>query len=162
MLSSLLALLFVFGLLGGALFLLRRWGQPSAKGQHLEVVETVALGPGKSLSLVAVGNKSFLLAATNDRISLVSELQASDLKIEVDLLANEPDTIAGFKAAGFKTAGFKTAGFKTAGFNIAALNAAAKGSRGARMPAGYLRSFRAVLSRRLQRHSDSRVATGRT
>ncbi len=157
MLSSLLALLFVFGLLGGALFLLRRWGQPSAKGQHLEVVETVALGPGKSLSLVAVGNKSFLLAATNDRISLVSELQASDLKIEVDLLANEPDTIAGFKAAGFKTAGFKTAGF-----NIAALNAAAKGSRGARMLAGYLRSFRAVLSRRLQRHSDSRVATGRT
>ena len=152
MLSSLLALLFVFGLLGGALFLLRRWGQPSAKGQHLEVVETVALGPGKSLSLVAVGNKSFLLAATNDRISLVSELQASDLKIEVDLLANEPDTIAGFKAAGFKTAGF----------NIAALNAAAKGSRGARMPAGYLRSFSAVLSRLLQRPSNSRVVTGRT
>ena len=152
MLSSLLALLFVFGLLGGALFLLRRWGQPSAKGQHREVVETVALGPGKSLSLVGVGNKSFLLAATNDRISLVSELQASDLKIEADLLANEPDTIAGFNAAGFKTPGF----------TIAAIDAAAKGSRGARMPAGYLRSFRAVLSRRLQRHSDSREATGRT
>ncbi len=86
---------------------MRRWGQPSAKGQHLEVVETVALGPGKSLSLVAVGNKSFLLAATNDRISLVSELQESDLKIEVDLLANDPDNIAGFNCGWFQDARFQ-------------------------------------------------------
>ena len=84
MLSSLLALMFVFGLLGGALFLLRRWGRAPTKGHHLEVVETVALGPGKSLSVVAVGSRSFLLAATNDRISLVSELETGDLKVAVD------------------------------------------------------------------------------
>ena len=96
MLSSLLALMFVFGLLDGALFLLRRWGRATTKGQHLEVVETVALGAGKSLSLVAVGRRSFLLATTNDRISLVSELQTSDLKVAVDRPRNNREAVAGF------------------------------------------------------------------
>ena len=96
MLSSLLALMLVFGLLGGALFLLRRWGRATTKGHHLEVVETVALGPGKSLSVVAVGRRSFLLAATNDRISLVSELETSDLKVAVDRPRNNRDAVAGF------------------------------------------------------------------
>ena len=96
MLSSLLALMFVFGLLGGALFLLRRWGRPATKGHHLEVVETLALGPGKSLCMVTAGSRSFLLAATNDRISLVSELETSDLKVAVDPRRNNPDVVAGF------------------------------------------------------------------
>ena len=91
MLSSLLALIFVFGLLGGALFLLRRWGRATTKGHHLDVVETVALGPGKSLSVVAVGSRSFLLAATNDRISLVSELETSDLRVAADPPRNNRD-----------------------------------------------------------------------
>ena len=96
MLSSLLGLMFVFGLLGAALFLLRRWGRATTKGHHLEVVETVVLGPGKSLSVVAVGRRSFLLAATNDRISLVSELETSDLKVAVDPPENNRDIVAGF------------------------------------------------------------------
>ena len=96
MLSSLLALMFVFGLLGGALFLLRRWSRATTKGHHLDVVETVALGPGKSLSVVAVGSRSFLLAATNDRISLVSELETSDLNIAADPPRNNRDVVAGF------------------------------------------------------------------
>ena len=96
MLSSLLALTFVFGLLGGALFLLRRWGRATTKGHHLDVVETVSLGPGKSLSVVAVGSRSFLLAATNDRISLVSELETSDLNIAADPPRNNRDVVAGF------------------------------------------------------------------
>ena len=96
MLSSLLALMFVFGLLGGALFLLRRWGRATTKGHHLDVVETLALGPGKSLSVVAAGRRIFLLAATNDRISLVSELETSDLNITVDPPRNNRDLVAGF------------------------------------------------------------------
>ena len=96
MLSSLLALMFIFGLLGGALFFLRRWGRVTTKGHHLEVVETVALGPGKSLCMVTAGSRSFLLAATNDRISLVSELETSDLKVAVDPPRNNRDVVAGF------------------------------------------------------------------
>jgi len=102
----------------------------------------VALGPGKSLSLVTVGGKSFLLAATNDRISLISELAASDLTIEVDPPENNPETMAGFDMAGF--------------------HAAASSADGKRRPAGYLRSFRAVLSKRVQRDSKAGAASGRT
>ena len=99
MLSSLPALIFVFGLLGGALFLLRRWGRAATKGHHLEIVETLALGPGKSLSVVAVGRRSFLLAATNDRISLVSELETNDLKAAAELPETNPDAVAEFDRA---------------------------------------------------------------
>lgn len=106
MLSSFLALMFVFGLLGGALFLLRRWGRATTKGHHLEVVETVALGPGKSLSVVTVGSRSFLLAATNDRISLVSELETSDLKVAVDPPENNRDAGAGLDGDARLPAGY--------------------------------------------------------
>ena len=98
--------MFVFGLLGGALFLLRRWGRAPTKGHHLEVVETVALGPGKSLSVVAVGSRSFLLAATNDRISLVSELETGDLKVAVDPPRNNRDVVAGFNGDARPLAGY--------------------------------------------------------
>ncbi len=137
MLSSLLALIFVFGLLAGALFLLRHWGRASTKGHTLKVVETVDIGPGKSLSLVAVGSKGFLLAATTDRIYLVSEIEVSDLKVAVDLPENTPDTMADS-------------------------NAASGSSHAERLPAGYLRSFNAVLSRRVQRDSKIRADSRRT
>ena len=98
MLSSLLALIFVLGLLGGALVILRRWGRPAAKGHHLEVVETVTLGPGKSLSMVAVGPRRLLLAATNDRITLVGELAAGDLNAATNLPEKNDDAVPGFGA----------------------------------------------------------------
>ena len=132
MLSSLLALTFVFGLLGGALFLLRRWGRATTNGHHLDVVETVALGPGKSLSVVAVGSRSFLLAATNDRISLVSELETSDLNIStVDSPRNNREVVAGFDGD-------------------------------ARPPTGYLHSLNSVLSRGAQSDGKTRLASPRT
>ena len=74
MLNSLLALGFVFALLGGCLLLLRRWSPHKIQGRNLAVVETLPLGPNKTLSLVRVGQGLFLLAATNERVSLISEL----------------------------------------------------------------------------------------
>ncbi len=79
MLDSVLALLFVFALLAGCLWLLRQWGSKQAGGGNLAVVETLAIGPNKTLSLVRVGPRLFLLAATNERVSLVSELNPDEL-----------------------------------------------------------------------------------
>ena len=79
MLNSLLALLFVFALLGGCLWLLRRWSPHKTQGRNLSVVETLPLGPNKTLSLVRVGQRLFLLAATNERMSLISELDPEEL-----------------------------------------------------------------------------------
>ena len=79
MLNSLLALLFVFALLAGCLWLLRQWGSNPRQGRNLAVVETLAVGPNKTLSLVRVGPRLFLLASTNERMSLISELNPDEL-----------------------------------------------------------------------------------
>ena len=79
MLNSLLALLFVFALLAGCLWLLRQWSSNQRQGRNLAVVETLAVGPNRTLSLVRVGPRLFLLAATNERMSLISELNPDEL-----------------------------------------------------------------------------------
>ncbi len=79
MLNSLLALLFVFAMLGGCLWLLRRWSHEKIQGRNLSVLETLPVGPSKTLSIVRVGQRLFLLAATNERVSLISELDSDEL-----------------------------------------------------------------------------------
>ncbi len=79
MLDSVLALLFVFALLAGCLWLLRQWGSNQRRGRNLAVVETLAIGPNKTLSLVRVGPRLFLLAAANERVSVISELNPDEL-----------------------------------------------------------------------------------
>lgn len=79
MLESLLALLFVFGLLAGALWLLRRGAVGKVKGRHMEVIETVAVGAGKGLSIVRVGGRCFLLASGNEGVSMIAELDPAEL-----------------------------------------------------------------------------------
>ena len=82
--TPLLALAFVFGLLGGVLWLLRRFGAVQRQGCHLSLIESVSLGPGKSLSLVRVAGRCFLVGATKDQVSTVAELSMAELT------ANEP------------------------------------------------------------------------
>ena len=50
---------------------------------HLQVVETRALGPNRSLQLVRLGNRAVLLGVTSERISSVLEI---DDPLEVDRL----------------------------------------------------------------------------
>ena len=71
-LQSLLAILFVLGLLGATLLLLRRrslstWRMPrlgSATGRRMELVERISLGPHHALHLVRIGERSVLVATT--------------------------------------------------------------------------------------------------
>ncbi len=79
MLSSLAALLLVIGLLAGLLFVLRRWGRVQSAGPQLSVLETLAMGQGRSMSLVRAGKRLFLVGVTNQGISLVSEMGDHEL-----------------------------------------------------------------------------------
>lgn len=73
-----LKLLLVIGLIYAALRGLR-WLQggrrrPSTGGATIRVLETVGLTPGHSLHLVVVGEKTLLLGATEQQLSLLAEL----------------------------------------------------------------------------------------
>lgn len=79
MLSSVASLLVVLLLLGGLLLWLRRWGPSQGVGRCLTVVDTVALGSGKSISVIKIGERCFVVAATPGSVSLISEFDAEQL-----------------------------------------------------------------------------------
>jgi flagellar biosynthetic protein FliO len=79
MVNSLAALALVFGLLGAALFWVRRVGGGRASGPALGVVDAVQLGSGRSLAVVRSGERYFLVGATPHSISLIAELAAGEL-----------------------------------------------------------------------------------
>ena len=79
--TSLLSLAFVFGLLGGVLWFLRRFGAARRQGRHMSVIESVPLGPGKSLSLVRVAGRCFLVGTTKDQVSTLTELSLTELAV---------------------------------------------------------------------------------
>ena len=76
MLLSLAALALVLGMLGGLLWWVRRLsGANQGAGRYIRVVETVALGPGKCLHLVRVGDRGLLVSSTAQRCELLCELE---------------------------------------------------------------------------------------
>jgi flagellar biogenesis protein FliO len=82
MLPSVLSALLVLALLGGLLLWLRRLSPAQARGRCLRLLETVQMGNGKALSIARVGDRYFLLAATQAGIGLIAELEAGDLPQE--------------------------------------------------------------------------------
>jgi flagellar biogenesis protein FliO len=70
--QSLLAVLFVLGLLGATLLMLRRralvqWRMPARAPlaeRRMQVIEKMTLGPHHALHLVRIGEKSVLVATT--------------------------------------------------------------------------------------------------
>lgn len=67
----------VLGLAYACLFALRRWqGQPfgAAGRRHLAVVETVRLSPRQALHLVRVGGQVVLVGATDQSLSLLTDV----------------------------------------------------------------------------------------
>jgi hypothetical protein len=63
LIQPLAAIVFVGGLLGGVLLLLRsRRAAAVSGGRHLEVIERVALGPQHALHLVRAGRRVVLIA----------------------------------------------------------------------------------------------------
>jgi flagellar biosynthetic protein FliO len=74
MLSSLGALLLVFGLLGALLLWARRVAAGVAPAGALRVVDAVSLGSGRSVTVVRSGERYFLLGSTPHSIALIAEL----------------------------------------------------------------------------------------
>jgi flagellar biosynthetic protein FliO len=79
MLGPFLSLALVFALLGALWVVLRRLNEQAGAGRHLRVLESAPLGRGSQLTLVRVGERCFLLAATPEHVSVVSEFDADRL-----------------------------------------------------------------------------------
>lgn len=56
-----------------------------AKSKYLKVVDSMSLGPRKTLYIVSTGREKFLIAGDSDRTSLISKLDSSE---EVKLQEN--------------------------------------------------------------------------
>lgn len=73
--KAIVALLVVFGLLGGFLWLLRRGGlAPRGGHQRLAVEAAVSLGDRRSLVIVGVEGRRLLLGVSPAQVTLVAEL----------------------------------------------------------------------------------------
>jgi len=90
MAASLTSVILVFGMLGGLLWMLRRWGSAPLRGRHIEVAETVPIAAGKSLSVVKVGGRVLLLATTNEGVTLLTELDPNELERPREDLTAKP------------------------------------------------------------------------
>ncbi len=77
--SSIASMILVLALLGGLAWLLRRVRGLPAAGANLQVIETVAFGAGATLALVGVGGRRFLVASSQQGVSLLGEIDAADL-----------------------------------------------------------------------------------
>jgi hypothetical protein len=79
MVSSLTALLVVFGLLGALLVWARRLAGNAAAGGALEVVDAVPLGGGRAVTVVRSGERYFLVGSTAHSMALIAEVAAADV-----------------------------------------------------------------------------------
>lgn len=81
-------------------FIGRRFSLKSVGGKKLKVIESVSIGQGKTLLIVRVGEKTFLVGAASESIHLIGELDSSEFKEPENNLPSE-------NGMDFKTA-FKT------------------------------------------------------
>jgi len=101
-LDVVLKIVFVFGLIY-LLFALLRWWQKKQPGQvqnRLRVVETVRPSPRQTFYLLKVGSQEFLVGATDQSMSLISELALDDLANlqEEALMEQNQKASSGFNA----------------------------------------------------------------
>jgi flagellar biosynthetic protein FliO len=77
-LQALLALVFVFALLGFFYVICRRLqGGGIAAGKRIQIVESVSLGEKRSLHLVRLGGQVYFLGATAQNLSLLGTLESA-------------------------------------------------------------------------------------
>jgi flagellar protein FliO/FliZ len=68
----------VVGLIYGSLYLLRRWqgGAPGARpARQLAVLETTRLAPRQAVHLLRVGERTLLIGATDQSVTLLAEME---------------------------------------------------------------------------------------
>jgi len=74
---QMIGMVVVIGVLGLlALWMVRRMrsGMAHRHGRNISVLETACLGPHKSVHLLRVGQKEFLVASTRERISMLADV----------------------------------------------------------------------------------------
>ncbi|HEX2922770.1 MAG TPA: flagellar biosynthetic protein FliO [Chloroflexota bacterium] len=82
----------VLALLYGVLWLVKRYYGRTAstpKGAGIVLIQSTHLGPGRALHLVGVGSRTLLLGATSQQVSLLAELDPTDLE-------SEPNSVEGY------------------------------------------------------------------
>jgi flagellar biosynthetic protein FliO len=100
------ALVLVIGAIYGGLYLLKRMMGTKYAGAkkfgNLEVLETIHIGPKKTVSLLRVGEKSVLVGSTDGSMSLLSELspmETSKIMAEVEVTPSSESFGNLFKSA---------------------------------------------------------------
>jgi flagellar biosynthetic protein FliO len=84
MVSVFLKLLIVLVLIYGLAIVLKRWMATSASIQQkkMRIVESLPLNPKRSLHIVKVGEKTFLIGSTDQQVNLIHDLTAEEMEVE--------------------------------------------------------------------------------
>lgn len=90
-----ISVLFVFVVILIAAYLVTRWigahGQAQFGNKNIRVVEGYRMGTNKTIQIVKVGNKFFVLGVGKDEISYLGEVEEKDLAITEDTIKPLPD-----------------------------------------------------------------------
>lgn len=87
-----ISVLFVFVVILIVAYFVARWigAQGQGRGQfgnrNIRVVEGYRMGPNKTIQIVKVGNKFFVLGVGKDEISYLGEVEEEDLAITEDTM----------------------------------------------------------------------------
>jgi flagellar biosynthetic protein FliO len=71
----------------------RRWLQPGIRGKgtrQVQLLETVRLSPKQALHLISVGDRQLLVGATDQGISLITQVEPKRESVEVELATPQP------------------------------------------------------------------------
>lgn len=79
LLQVLIALAVIVALAAGVLYLMRRFVPAVRSGRRLQIVESVAVDPRRTLHIVKVGKRHLLVGSTEGSLSLLAELDDEDV-----------------------------------------------------------------------------------
>tara|TARA_B100000900_G_C20061723_1_gene506227 strand:+ start:255 stop:533 length:279 start_codon:yes stop_codon:yes gene_type:complete len=81
---SLLSFLFVLGLLGLTLYLIKRYGSnlQNKSGKKVKLVESLNLSPKQRLILVEIEGENLLIGVSQNNMTLLGRFSRSDSKLD--------------------------------------------------------------------------------
>ncbi len=87
-----LVLIAIIGLIYAFVWFLRRTSSPKAKEDlYLKEVANLTLNPGKSVRVITLKDKAYIIGVTDSNINLISEVHDKDLIDAMNLYASEND-----------------------------------------------------------------------
>lgn len=89
-LRMILVLIAIIGLIYGFVWLLRKTSAPKVKDDlYLREVANLTLSPGKSVRVVSLKDKAYIIGVTDSNINLIAEVEDKDLIDAMNLNAEE-------------------------------------------------------------------------